>query len=108
MAIEAAISTIWAITPKTRFRRRFSATRPAAICAASVVIMHPIARGQERDAGEDGDDDEQDPGQRRGVAHAEIAECLLVEVERIEQRRVDRIAGPARNDEGRRERLEGV
>ena len=55
-----------------------------------------------------GDDHQQDPGQRRGIAHAEIGEGLLVEVERIEQRRVDRAAGAAADDEGRRERLEGV
>ena len=37
-----------------------------------------------------------------------IAERLLVEVERVEQRRVDRAAGAAGDDEGRREGLEGL
>ena len=50
----------------------------------------------------------QDPGQRRGIAHAEELERLLVEVEGVEQRRVDRIAGAARDDEGGREALEAL
>ena len=89
-------------------RRRAAAAGSTAATESvvSVIVVHPVARAEEGQRGEDGDDRRQHPGERRGVAHAEVAERLLVEVERVEQRRVDRPAGAAGDDEGRREGLE--
>src|SRR4051794_38107203 len=75
-------------------------------CPLSAVIVHPETRGEERHAGEDRNDREQHPGERGGIPHAEEREGLLIKIEGVEQRRVDRIAGAARDDERRREALE--
>src|ERR1700726_683372 len=106
MASEASASTAW----RASERPCACARRPGRLvdAAISAIVMHPIARRQEGEGGEHGDDDDQDPGERRGVAHAEIGEGLLVEIERVEERRVDRTARAAADDEGGREGLEGV
>ncbi|QTK81081.1 Hypothetical protein AT6N2_L0108 [Agrobacterium tumefaciens] len=70
--------------------------------------MYPVFCAEEREGREQRDDDHQYPGKRRGIAHAEETESFLIEVERVEQRRID---GPTRafgDDEGWREGLEGV
>src|SRR5690606_34389796 len=104
MAKEAATSAPWISTERVRERRPRAGG--AAGTVASVIVVHPVARAEEREGREQRDDDEQDPGERRGIAHAEEAEGLLVEVERVEQRRVDRPARALADDEGRGERLE--
>ncbi|MDF2561299.1 MAG: hypothetical protein K0R99_2745 [Microbacterium sp.] len=49
---------------------------------------------------------EQDPRHRRCVAHVEVGEAHLVEVQRVEHGRVGGSAGPVRDDERLREGLE--
>src|SRR5436190_13932805 len=78
------------------------------LSSCSCIIVDPEARRQEGDRGEDRDDHEQHPGQRRGVAHVEKTEGLAVDVEGVEQCRVQRAAGGLRHHEGGRERLEGI
>src|SRR5699024_7478097 len=79
-------------------------------CAVSVwnlvVIEHPILRCDEVDSGEGPDDDEEQPCQSGGVPHIELVEALLVEVQRIERRRIGGPAVAPRDDECLRERLE--
>src|SRR5690606_33395356 len=72
----------------------------------SIVIVHPVLREPEVDGRHECDDHEQDPGHGARVAHLESGETTLVEVQRVEERRVDRAAGASRDDEGRREGLE--
>ena len=62
----------------------------------------------EVDGGEDRDDDHEQPGHRGGVAHLELDEAALVEVERVEQCGVCGAAGAVGDDEGLGECLEGV
>src|SRR5215470_17702023 len=78
---------------------------PRAEAGSLIVIMHPIARREERGGGKEGDDQHQDPGERRGIAHAEIGESLLIEIERVEESRAHRAAGALADDEGRGEGL---
>src|SRR5690349_13172830 len=56
----------------------------------SVVIVHPVPREPEVDGRHDCDDQEQDPGHGARVAHLETGETALVEIQRVEERRVDR------------------
>ena len=70
--------------------------------------MDPVFAGPEGDGGEGGDDQEQHPGEGGGVAHAEIGEGLVVEIDGEEEQAIERGAGAAGNDEGAREALEGL
>src|SRR3954452_20051862 len=51
----------------------------------SVTVEHPILGGEEVDGGEGADDHHEQPGHRRGVAHLELPEPALVQVQRVEQ-----------------------
>src|ERR1700744_3059929 len=109
MMIDAMISAAWISTETTRGRSRggwISAEKGESF--ASAIVVHPIARRQEGEGGEDGNDDHEDPGERCRISHAKEAEGLLIEIERIEERRVDRTAGARGDDVFRREGLEGV
>src|SRR5262245_15216294 len=72
----------------------------------SVTIMHPEAAEQEVDRGQDGGDQQQEPGKRGGVAHMEVHEAFPVQVQGVEHRGVQWPAGPAADDESWGERLE--
>src|SRR5690606_38492458 len=57
-------------------------------CAISVSVEHPELRQREVHGGDHGDHEQQHPGQRRGVAHVEVHEGVLVDVQGVEERRV--------------------
>ena len=62
------------------------------------IICEPVADFQKQDrAGQD--DNKKDPGHGRGVAHVELREGLLVEVQGVEQGRIDRAARAAADDD---------
>src|ERR1041385_89301 len=71
-----------------------------------VVIAEPILRREEVDAGQSGDDEQEDPGHGCRIAHVVALEALQVEVERVEERGVDRSARAAADDERLGEGLE--
>src|SRR3712207_1587512 len=73
---------------------------------SSVIVEHPILGEEEVDCREHADDDDQQPGHRRGITHLELTEPALVQVERVEQRGVGRTAGAVGDHEGLGERLE--
>jgi len=50
----------------------------------------------------------EDHRQRRGIAHSQEAESLLIEIQGVEQRAVHRAARSVTDDECRRKRLERV
>src|SRR5262245_27058851 len=106
MTKTTTMSRPWRITCRHRAALREMRGR-SSMLPPLVLVVDPVAGGQECDRGEYSDDDQQEPGQRRGVAHAEVFERLDVEIEGIEERRIDRPAATARNDEGRCECLEG-
>src|SRR5260370_35643527 len=108
MISDAAQSSTWIDSEVQRLRRCDADAMIAPCWAISVIVMDPVARGEEREGGEEGDDQHQDPGQGRGIAHAEIGEGLLIEVERIEERGADRPASALADDEGRGEAPERV
>src|SRR5690606_19239346 len=76
-------------------RRSFCAAprTPVRMSEVSVIVADPILGDEEVQRGERRDDDEHDPCHRRGVAHVEALESLLVEVEVIEQGRVGWASG---------------
>src|SRR3954452_6049938 len=71
-----------------------------------VAIEDPILRREEVHSGQAGDDEEQEPGHRRGVTHVVALETFQIEVKRVEQGRVGRAALAVAHDERLRERLE--
>src|SRR5690349_18971459 len=86
-------STTWITSGRIRAQvipqvRRVATVRDS----VSVVIEHLVLRGEEVRRGEDPDDHEQEPRHRGGVAHVEVPEALVVEVQREEHRRVRRSA----------------
>src|SRR5688572_13597756 len=87
-----------------RCARRVSASYRRPMLA--VAIKHPEARRPEQESGEDGDGDEEYPGHRRGVAHIELLEGALVEIDRVEERRVNGTTAAVRDHEGLGEALE--
>src|SRR5919199_2155480 len=74
----------------------------------SVTVEHPMLGEVEVDRGESCDDDQQQPGHGGGVAHLELDEPSLVQVQGVEHRGVRRTTGPVRDDVGLREGLEGA
>src|SRR5262245_21157864 len=107
MNSEAAINPTWVRMVKIRRRvAEAGLLGTTSSLGASVVIVHPIFGSEEGEGGEQGNQRQQHPGESRGIPHAEEAERLLVKVERVEQRRVDRIARAAGNDEGGGKALE--
>src|SRR6266404_1761239 len=82
-----------------------------ATAGLSVIVVHPQFGACERDRCEYGDDHNEDHRQRRGIAHSQEAESLLIEIEGVEQRAVDRAARSVTDDEcwGKRfERVDGL
>lgn len=69
-------------------------------------IEHPVAGCEEVDRRQHGNDNQQDPGERGGIAHLKMLERLLVQKQRIDIRRVNRAA--LGDDERRGEHLEGA
>src|SRR5687768_16863004 len=67
-------------------------TFAGAVMASGLFIVHPSAAQPQLDQRQRQHDQEQDPRQRAGVAHAEELERLAEQVVRVEQRRVDRPA----------------
>src|SRR3954470_2844999 len=80
----------------------------ATVVEASVIVMDPVTRGEEREGGEAGNDDQMDPCQSRRISHAEIGEAFLVQVQGVEEGRVDRPTRALADDEGRREGFERI
>src|SRR5215216_6584140 len=58
----------------------------------SRLVVHPEGASAEYERGEEKNDDQQDPGEGRGVAHPEELEGVPVEVEHVEQQGVGRSA----------------
>src|SRR5690349_14004830 len=88
-------STTWITSGRIRAQVTDEVRRAATVrCRVSVVIEHPVLRGEEVRGGEDPDDHEQEPRHRGRVAHVEIAEAPVVEVEREEHGRVRRPTAP--------------
>ena len=73
-------------TPAPRVAARGAGT--AVSTGLVAIVVHPPFGGDEDDQRRREDDEEQDPGHGRGVAHAQVAERALVEVERVEHGRV--------------------
>src|SRR4051794_19511236 len=101
------------MTNPNRSCRTCLATRPPLLERNSAVsgllpvaIEEPILLREEAHSGQAGDDEEQEPGHRRGVTHVVALETLQIEVKRVEQGRVGRAALAVGHDERLRERLE--
>ena len=113
-ATAAAISRLWsAIATGAAGGAPSAAAPPDGERASTVVaaltdrslVVHPAARvadDQERDRERD---DEQEHRHRRGVAHVEVAEPVLVEEDRVEERRA---LGVAELERALRARLRGL
>src|SRR5205807_965975 len=67
-------------------------------CLPTPSIVHPLCRTTQHEHRQRESDDQEDPGQARRIPHPQIGKCGLVEVERIEEARVDR---PAIGDDER-------
>src|SRR5687768_1196969 len=85
---------------------RLVETSPCRAALTSVAIEHPPLGQKEVEPGQRGDDEQESPGHRGGVAHVEGAEAALVEIERVEQGRVGWTALPAADHERLGEALE--
>ena len=105
----AAISSMCLITDRVRSRHVDGDGSPLGEPARSVArcvggdfpldlkishSKHPTLGEVEVDRGESRDDHHQQPGHGGGIAHLELDEPALVEVQRVEQRLVGRAAGP--------------
>src|SRR5699024_7612037 len=73
--------------------------------SVTVLVVDPVAAQEEVRRGKDRDYGQQHPGKRRGVPHPEVRESFLVEVQRVEESRIQRTPCAAADDEGRVERL---
>src|SRR5450759_444328 len=67
--------------------------------AISVIVEHPELGEEEVEEREGADDQHEQPCHGRGVTHLQLGEALLVQVQRVEQRRVRRATLAARDDE---------
>lgn len=80
--------------------------RPEGLALLLAFVVHEARGRLEDEQGGRHDDEEQDPGHGGGVRHLEVLEGVLVEVQGVEARSVQRPA-PG-HDEGLRENLEAV
>src|SRR5215207_8975175 len=87
-----------------------SATLLMAVASFPLFVVHEPIREPERDQRQRKDDDEEDPGHCRGVAHPELLEGDSIELDRVHQ---DGVEGPsgvssaAKYDERLGEHLQG-
>src|SRR5688572_4999924 len=96
-------ATIATLNSRSRVARRArmpgragaAAARSSTIASAPLdlaLVVDPVRRRAEDQQREGEDDQEQHPGQGGGVAHLEVAEGVLVEVEVVEEGRAARPA----------------
>src|SRR5882672_3101226 len=81
---------------RARLRSRGPPTRGR---SPALLVVDPVARGPQHDRGRDEDDHEEDPREGRCVAHVEVAEGLVVQLDDVEEQgsvlAADRAAPPA-------------
>src|SRR5690625_783254 len=75
-AVTARVVAGWSPTPRS------GGVSTSGREGRSVIVENPVPRSEEVHGRHPGDDHQQQPGHRRGVAHVEVSEALLVEVQR--------------------------